>query len=1142
MSANGLWNAAGERLRASEIYRRTVDGGGALLRLPAPAAAWVMELVAADLEAPLVVVVPHEPAARRFIDGSRLTGGAAVHYPVSALSPYQAAEISLSVRAERSVALDRWLRGESRVLVTTPQALFQRLPRESGLAAPIEIRPGDRCAIDELAARLDEAGYERVDLVGEVGDFAVRGGVFDVFPPGLDDPVRLDLFGDTVESIRSFDSVEQRSSAELDLTRLLPLDPLPVDRGAAARLAERLEARLADRTERPSAEARRALEALAERGSFPGWSALLPTLLDDSRSLVTLDDASRLVVVQPGAVEEALEEHWRLHGDDYRAAVEAGHLAAPPEEIEWPLDEVRGCVRSAWATVDALTPSGEVLDFGAVETEDFTRQLPRFGRELESAAERGHRVVLVGHEEHRERLDRFLAEHAAGELASVVTGELERGFRLPAAAVAVYSERQLFRHPGPVLRRRRAPHYGPFVSGLRDLRLGDYVVHAEHGIGRFVGLHDVASGSGSEAPLPAAIESLRQDSVRAEVVEIEYADSRRLLLPLTRLDEIEKYSGIEGVAPRLDRLGGSSWSRTKSRVRAGMRKLAIDLLALYAERQVQRAPTMAADSELQAEFEAAFEFEETPDQLEATAAIKADLERSRPMDRLLCGDVGFGKTEVAMRAAFKVVEGGHQVAVLAPTTILADQHLETFRERFERFPVEIDMISRFRTAAEIRRVTRAAREGRVDILIGTHRILGSDIDIPRLGLLIVDEEQRFGVAQKERFTELRKNVHVLSMSATPVPRTLQLALAGVRDLSVIETPPRDRMAVETAIVSFNRQLVAEAVEFELARQGQVYYVYNHVDGIESMRSKLAEIVPQAKITVGHGQMNERELAERMHAFKRGEHDVLLATTIIENGIDIPNVNTMLIHRADRFGLAQLYQLRGRVGRSDQLAYCYLLVPEERPVSEVARRRLAAIREFTELGAGFRIAARDLEIRGAGNLLGAEQSGHMAAVGIETYLRMLEETVQELKGESTEAPPSVALDLPQPPSIPTEYVGDANLRMELYRRIAAGEASREEILDELTDRFGEPPPAIDRLLDAMELKRRAEELRVQSISARSGSLRMRLRQDTRIDVDRLVRLVSERDDLSFSPNGVLTVDDVEPSRLVEASRRLLDLLA
>ncbi|MDX1643798.1 MAG: transcription-repair coupling factor, partial [Thermoanaerobaculia bacterium] len=612
--------------------------------------------------------------------------------------------------------------------------------------------------------------------------------------------------------------------------------------------------------------------------------------------------------------------------------------------------------------------------------------------------------------------------------------------------------------------------------------------------------------------------------------------------PLTRLDEIEKYSGIEGVAPRLDRLGGSSWSRTKSRVRAGMRKLAIDLLALYAERQVQRAPTMAADSELQAEFEAAFEFEETPDQLEATAAIKADLERSRPMDRLLCGDVGFGKTEVAMRAAFKVVEGGHQVAVLAPTTILADQHLETFRERFERFPVEIDMISRFRTAAEIRRVTRAAREGRVDILIGTHRILGSDIDIPRLGLLIVDEEQRFGVAQKERFTELRKNVHVLSMSATPVPRTLQLALAGVRDLSVIETPPRDRMAVETAIVSFNRQLVAEAVEFELARQGQVYYVYNHVDGIESMRSKLAEIVPQAKITVGHGQMNERELAERMHAFKRGEHDVLLATTIIENGIDIPNVNTMLIHRADRFGLAQLYQLRGRVGRSDQLAYCYLLVPEERPVSEVARRRLAAIREFTELGAGFRIAARDLEIRGAGNLLGAEQSGHMAAVGIETYLRMLEETVQELKGESTEAPPSVALDLPQPPSIPTEYVGDANLRMELYRRIAAGEASREEILDELTDRFGEPPPAIDRLLDAMELKRRAEELRVQSISARSGSLRMRLRQDTRIDVDRLVRLVSERDDLSFSPNGVLTVDDVEPSRLVEASRRLLDLLA
>jgi transcription-repair coupling factor (superfamily II helicase) len=572
-----------------------------------------------------------------------------------------------------------------------------------------------------------------------------------------------------------------------------------------------------------------------------------------------------------------------------------------------------------------------------------------------------------------------------------------------------------------------------------------------------------------------------------------------------------------------------------------MRKLAVDLLKLYAERQIQQAPAMPPESDLQAQFEAAFEHEETPDQLEATAAIKADMEQHRPMDRLLCGDVGFGKTEVAMRAAFKAVEAGYQVAVLAPTTILADQHLETFTERFEGFPIHIDMVSRFRTPAEIRETVAEAGRGKIDILVGTHRLLSRDVELPRLGLFIVDEEQRFGVAQKERFKELRRNVHVLAMSATPVPRTLQLSLAGVRDLSVIETPPRDRMAVETAIVPYNKQLIAEAIDYELSRGGQVYYVYNHVEGIETVLESLREIAPTARVTVGHGQMDERELARRMHAFKEGEHDVLLATTIIENGIDIPNVNTMLVHRADRFGLAQLYQLRGRVGRSDQLAYCYLLVPPDKVLSTVARRRLGAIREFTELGAGFRIAARDLEIRGAGNLLGAEQSGHMAAVGIETYLKMLEDTVRELRGEIVPEAASVAIDLPVATGIPTDYVGDANLRMELYHRIASGDFVREEFISELEDRFGSPPEALGQLLDLAELKRVAEELRTQSISTRRGALRIRLRQDSLVEVDRLVRLVSERDELSFSPSGVLTVEGVEKTRMVEACFDLLSEL-
>jgi len=599
---------------------------------------------------------------------------------------------------------------------------------------------------------------------------------------------------------------------------------------------------------------------------------------------------------------------------------------------------------------------------------------------------------------------------------------------------------------------------------------------------------------------------------------------------------------MEGVSPRLDKLGGTSWSRTKARVKKSMRDMAGELLKLYAERQVAQAPVMLDDTDLMHQFEAAFPYDETLDQLEAIAAIKEDLQQERPMDRLLCGDVGYGKTEVAMRAAFKAVDSGYQVAVLAPTTILADQHVETFRDRFEDFPVKIEMISRFRSPAEVRAVRDRLATGDVDILIGTHRLLSKDIEIPKLGLLIVDEEQRFGVAQKERLKQLKKDVHVLAMSATPVPRTLQLSLAGVRDLSVIETPPKDRMAVETALVPFNGEVVREAIEYEVERGGQVYYVYNRVESIEGIQSYLRELVPGLRITVGHGQLDEKELSRRMHAFTRKEYDVLLATTIIENGIDIPNVNTMIVHRADRFGLAQLYQLRGRVGRSNQLAYCYLLIPGDRVLSEPARKRLAAIREFTDLGSGFRIAARDLEIRGAGNLLGAEQSGHIAAVGIETYIKMLEDTVRELKGEVVEEGPSVAIDLPVPMAIPHDYVADENLRMEVYQKLAAGAEDGRDLLEELTDRFGPPPDAVHTLLEVAALKRVAEELRVQSISARGKSLTIRLRQDSRIDVERLIELVSARPGASFSPTGVLTLSADGAAMLAVARETLGELAA
>jgi transcription-repair coupling factor (superfamily II helicase) len=797
------------------------------------------------------------------------------------------------------------------------------------------------------------------------------------------------------------------------------------------------------------------------------------------------------------------------------------------------------------ARQDAALPG---VDFHAALTDLFHGQLPRFPLEVETARARGERCLVVVPPAHRKRTEELLEGRGVplgrGGV-ELVDGELIRGFRLPAAGIAVYGEQQLL--PQAKLQRRPSrARFGPFLASLRDLKLGDYVVHSDHGIGQFVALRSVGGDGDGAGALPPVLRELAPGGGGAasetEVMEISYAGGKRLLLPLSRLDLVQKYSGIEGVAPRLDQLGGTSWNRTKSRVRSSMLDMAAELLKLYAERQLAKAPAMPPDTDLQRQFEAAFAYEESPDQHETIAVVKEDLQRERPMDRLLCGDVGYGKTEVAMRAAFKVVDGGGQVAVLAPTTILADQHLETFRRRFAGFPVTIEMISRFRSPQEMRELRKRLASGRPDILIGTHRLLSKDIQIPKLALLIVDEEQRFGVAQKERLKQLKKDVHVLAMSATPVPRTLQLSLAGVRDLSVIETPPKDRMAVETAILPWNAEVVREAVEFEVERGGQVYYVYNRVESIEKMLTTLREIVPGLRITVGHGQLDEAELSRRMHAFTRGEFDLLLATTIIENGIDIPNVNTMIVHRADRFGLAQLYQLRGRVGRSNQLAYCYLMVAADRVLSEQARKRLGAIREFTDLGAGFRIAARDLEIRGAGNLLGGEQSGHIAAVGIETYLKLLEETVRELRGESVAEAPSVAIDLPVPMSIPHGYVDDANLRMELYQKIAASESSEREMVAELADRFGPPPAAVRTLVEVAALKRLAESLRVQSIAAKGRELVIRLRRDARIDVAKLIELVSRTEGASFSPTGVLTLAGTGGQQMLSAARATLEELA
>ncbi len=1114
-----------QTLRLSPQIRSLADRPWNLERLPVPAAAWVCEALATQLGRPLLVVVPHEADGLAWVESAELTGASATYFSSPSLSPYQETDLSLQVRSVDSVSLNELQNRSLRTVVCTPRALFRRLPKPDAFRSAVQVvAQNDEVSMEDLVEHLARFGYHQTDLVSEPGEFAVRGGIFDLFTPGLASPVRLDLFGDTVESIREFDPIDQRSLEPLRQVTILPLSLYPAGEEDAHRLADHL---LREGGTGGSVGAE-ALDSLRHRGRFPGWENYLPLLAEETVALGDWLEEALVVAVAPERLEEEVSHHLRQLDTDFQAQVDRGMLTVPPERLEGTGQEVQSVLGDAEIRVVDLVSQDAVssVDFGAGLTDLFHGQLPRFPREIETARARRERLLMISPQEHWPRLEQWCSQQkiplGRGGI-ELVEGELRRGFRLPAAGVVVFGERQLF--PRVTTGRPRARRrFGPFVSDLRDLRLGDFIVHSDHGIGQFVGLRSVGGELDKAEDLPPSLDALRVDGgpTDVEVMEVAYSDGRRLLLPLSRIDQIQRYSGMEGISPRLDRLGGSSWVRTKERVKRSMQKLASDLVRLYAERQLAKAPAMGPDSDLLAQFEAAFDFEETEDQLTAIAAIKEDLESERPMDRLLCGDVGFGKTEVAMRAAFKAVESGYQVALLAPTTILADQHLETFQRRFSGHPVRVEMVSRRRSAREVRQIRQALEAGKVDILIGTHRLLSRDVKIPNLGLLIVDEEQRFGVAQKERLRELKKNVHVLAMSATPVPRTLQMSLAGVRDLSVIETPPRDRMAVETAIVPLTPELLREAIDFERERQGQIFFVYNRVEGIEQFARYLEEIVPDLSLTIGHGQLDENELAARMHAFKNREYDLLLATTIIENGIDIPNVNTIIVYRAERFGLAQLYQLRGRVGRSNQLAYCYLVVPTDRVLSEEASQRLRALREFTELGAGFRVAARDLEIRGAGNLLGPEQSGHIAAVGIETYLKMLEDTVRELRGETVEEAPSVAIDLPLPMAIPEEYLSNANLRMELYRRIAAGESSDEEMIAELHDRFGPPPPQVYQLLGMAALKRQAEALRVQSISQSGSQLQFRLRRDARVDVDHLVRLVSEQPGMSFSPSGVLSV--------------------
>ena len=1054
-------------------------------------------------DGPAVVVVPTERDAEELVAGLELLAPelGAVALPPEAVESALGRVPPLGATAAAAAALIGLASGAVRVVAVPARLLPYPLPHPASLPdrAP-RLARGQRLDPRALAAELARAGYRRVEVVEEAGDFALRGQVVDVGTPERFVRVVLDL--DVVESLHEFDPGTQRSGEPLEAAAVSPLQLFAADEGARADLAARLE--------------REGCQALAEAalgGAAPElWQGLLGWVQDH---LHAWELAPRLIVCERESVAAELERAWAAIAHA-RATGERDGTPLPPAEA-W-LAEPARCL----AALDAADLVAELLvEDGTPWTAFRTAPSPALATRPQALveelriglAERRLLALVAASPGEAQRLLHLLGGSELplrqgwplDGIVGVVAGRVERGFVWPEAGFALYGRADLTSLPAPARQRRSLARV---LSEMRDLAAGDYVVHADHGIGRFAGFRTLAL-----------------DGEEHECVELEYAGGGKLLVPLERADVLEKYAGAEGAPPRLDRLGGVSWAHTKSRVKRALKDMAEELLRVQAQRESAAGFSFSKDSPWQREFEAAFEYEPTADQVQAIAEAKRDMESPRPMDRLLVGDVGYGKTEVAMRAAFKAVMDGKQVAVLAPTTILAEQHLRTFTRRFEGFPVEIRWLSRFVPAPEQRKVVAGVAEGTVDLVVGTHRLLAKDVRFRDLGLVVVDEEQRFGVAQKERLKALKASVDVLAMSATPIPRTLNLGLLGLRDVSVIETPPRDRLAVQTHVLPFRREAVREAVLTELSRGGQVFFVHNRVASIGAIAELVREVVPEARVVVAHGQMEERNLEAAMDAFLGGRADVLVATAIVENGLDIPNANTLIVNRADRFGLAQLYQLRGRVGRSDRLAFAYLLVPPERSLSEEARARLAAILEFADLGAGFRIAARDLEIRGAGNLLGAEQHGHLRAVGYETYCHLLEEAVRELKGEG-EAPPTAAVELRLGLDIrlPESYVAAETLRLAVYRRIAAAhtDAELEALRREFADRFGPPPRQLDDLLLHQRVRRQAERLGISRVRRTVTAFELTLDPAQPGAHDLALALLRAAPDASLTPTGVVRV--------------------
>jgi transcription-repair coupling factor (superfamily II helicase) len=1087
-------------------------------------AAYVVSQLARSLRRPLILVTPDGDTAANFLkdleffgSGADLTSGGwsrLREFPAHDLVAFQSLERDAEVSAARLAAAYLVLKTrEIFILVAPAAALRQKLPPQDRLVEACQyLVAGEDIDRQAFLNKLQMGGYERRPLVEERGEFSVRGGIIDLFPPLYEQPVRLEFWGDTLESLRFFDPSSQRSQKALEELVILPVSEVYLDEAARKRA-------LMGRRRRQDPHF---WQKIQEGLHFPGIERHLAEFYPETQTLWDYLPPETLVVEwDPLNLDQALKN---LEQETAK------------EPSGWLDDRPWSTSRGALATVFChLLPLGEVAArrsffFQVRKNDGLAQELSREGgedhrlippltRRLLAWQDLGLHVVLVCRNRHRaERLRELLQEEGltaelnfspeweAPRRVEVTVGEISGGFRFLAGGLIILTEDEALGYR-PEGRRRRDIRPPQHLTSLEDLQPGDFVVHVDHGIGIYRGLVKLEAAGAVN-----------------DFLELEYQGGDRLFLPVDRLHLVQKYLGVEGVSPKVDKLGGKSWERTKGRVKKAVEKIARELVELYAARRVLPGQAFSPPDSVYREFEASFPYEETRDQLQAIQDVLDDLREPKPMDRLICGDVGYGKTEVALRAAFKVAMDGFQVAFLVPTTILAEQHFETFRKRLAPYPLEVQVLSRFKPPAVQKRIISGLAQGKVDIVIGTHRLLSRDVVFRNLGLVIIDEEQRFGVRQKEKLKEWRRTVDVLTLTATPIPRTLQLSLTGLRELSLINTPPENRRAVRTYICRPEKAVLQAAIRRELARGGQVFFVHNRIQNLDTWRRYVQSLVPEARVAMAHGQMPERELEGVMLRFWRGEVDVLVCTAIIEAGLDIPAANTLIVNRAHTMGLAQLYQLRGRVGRGNVQAYAYLLVPEESVLSREAQKRLKALMEFTELGSGFKIALHDLQIRGAGNLLGQAQSGHLAEVGCELYLQLLEEAIREFKGEAPEeVVPDPEIRIPLKAYLPEDYVPDIQQRLALYRRLSGRltPAMVEELAAELQDRFGPLPPEGQELLQVVRTKERLRQLGIKRLEVRNGYAILEFAQPERLDLPKLLALLQKRPEkYRLSPDQTL----------------------